>query len=418
MDDRNYYIRISPEVILGDIKKVPYFVGQLTTYQDYQVCCKTYKMPIISNVSGETYVYSSMTALLSGATGTNDKGIDVTKNVSKATHKLGTSLLTGMTIPILLTENTVDLGYYSVFDGMVVQKDVMTNFIFSASPVSAMTVYFYNTSDTEFKKYLEFSEYKLDWGDPGMPGVITLSPSTIFPLSHPYSQPSPPSGYTISLSGMSPWGSNVVKKTVHVPYTSARPVNNPKGTINGTAYFTPSGGNWSGASFMYDFIFSGDTDCHTTVDTIGQFTTVPFLITGYTQSTLNDLKQYGSTPFPTNSSLTGVSGSYGSYYGVKTSDGVSYSSYTVNDINYHDFSDGTTIFLVQSSGLTSDMVVCSAITKNEVLLNVIDEAEVQSNVFVERGKQSSLESLERLGEVDNIGDLTKYGYKFFNIIKT
>ena len=57
------------------------------------------------------------------------------------------------------------------------------------------------------------------------------------------------------------------------------------------------------------------------------------------------------------------------------------------------------------------------IVKNEALLNVIDEPEVQSNVFIERGKVSGLESMERLGEVDNLGDLEKYGYKFFNIIK-
>jgi hypothetical protein len=75
------------------------------------------------------------------------------------------------------------------------------------------------------------------------------------------------------------------------------------------------------------------------------------------------------------------------------------------------------VFTVYSSGMTPDMMVCSAITKNEVLLNVIDEAEIQSNVFIERGKNSVLERLERLGEVDNVGDLEKYGYKFFNVIK-
>jgi hypothetical protein len=50
-------------------------------------------------------------------------------------------------------------------------------------------------------------------------------------------------------------------------------------------------------------------------------------------------------------------------------------------------------------------------------MNVIDEAEIQSNVFIERGKNSALERLERLGEVDNLGDLEKYGYKFFNLEK-
>ena len=67
--------------------------------------------------------------------------------------------------------------------------------------------------------------------------------------------------------------------------------------------------------------------------------------------------------------------------------------------------------------MTHAMMICSAITKNEVLLNVIDEAEVQTNVFIERGKLSALERVERLGEINNIGDLEKYGYGFFNIIK-
>jgi hypothetical protein len=49
---------------------------------------------------------------------------------------------------------------------------------------------------------------------------------------------------------------------------------------------------------------------------------------------------------------------------------------------------------------------------------VISETEIQSNVYVERGKLSPLESMMRLGEVDNVGDLEKYGYKFFNILNS
>jgi len=92
-----------------------------------------------------------------------------------------------------------------------------------------------------------------------------------------------------------------------------------------------------------------------------------------------------------------------------------YTAYTINDIDYYDWSDGTTIFVAKSSGLTSNMVVCEPIVKNELLLGIIDEAEVQSNIFIERGKNSVLERVERLGEVDNVGDLEKYGYKFFNV---
>jgi hypothetical protein len=71
--------------------------------------------------------------------------------------------------------------------------------------------------------------------------------------------------------------------------------------------------------------------------------------------------------------------------------------------------------VVKSSGLTSDMLVCQPIVKNDLLMNIIDEAEVQSNIFIERGKNSALERVERLGEVDNIGDLVRYGYGYYKI---
>ena len=90
----------------------------------------------------------------------------------------------------------------------------------------------------------------------------------------------------------------------------------------------------------------------------------------------------------------------------------------INDIDYYDYPDGTTIFVVQSSGLTSDWLVCSALTKEEVYINVVDQAQVQSNVFVDRGKNSGLETIQRLGEVDNVGDVQKYGYGFFKVINS
>jgi hypothetical protein len=73
--------------------------------------------------------------------------------------------------------------------------------------------------------------------------------------------------------------------------------------------------------------------------------------------------------------------------------------------------------MVYSSGLTQDDIVMSGLTKNEALINVIDQPEVQTDIFIERGKNSALEFVERLGEVDNVGDLEKYGYGFFNVKK-
>jgi hypothetical protein len=348
MVDKNYSIKISPGVISGDIFKVNYNGATITGTSYVKECCVLKSKPIEIKVTGSTYVYSSMTSVLSGGTG-------------------GSSLLTGLTIPILLTENTVDVGYYSVFDGMILQKDTMLNFLFSAT-----TLYPYRAQ-----------------------------------IYHDYTS----TGETqIKLTGLSPWGTNTITKTVQLPFTGTT-ISNP----NGEAFFTPMGGNWKDILVPYDYIFSGDSNCDSTTQDITQFTTVPFLITGYTTSSLRDLKQYGPTPYSvTTYDLTGNTGCVGRYLGVF--DGGLYTAYTINDITYYDYNNGTTLFIAESSGLTTDTVVCQPIVKNELLLGIIDEAEVQSNVFIERGKNSALESIERLGEVNSIGSLEKYGYKFFNII--
>jgi len=391
MDNRNYYIKISPEVIQNDIFKVNIY-SPFTEDVEIPFCCDIYTQQVTKYITGHTYVYSSMTEILSG--GTN-----------------GNSILTGLTVPIMLTENTVDIGYYSVFDGMVLQQETMTNFLFSATTTFPNVYYFYNTSDTEFKKYLQFSNYYVDWGD-GTP-IQTITTNAPNYYQHTYSTTGE---FTISMSGMSPWGSNIVQKTVEVPFTNII-ITNPKGT----AYFTPAGGSWSGTMFNYDYIFSGDASCDAQIMDITNFTTVPFIITGYTKSSVSDLEVYGSKnilfggKYKIGVQITGTSGNIGTYWGPHPTE--PYTAYTINGMNYYDYSDNTTIFAVESSGLTEDMLICSAITKNEVLLNVIDEAEVQTNVFIERGKLSALERIERLGEIDNIGDLEKYGYEFFNIIK-
>ena len=70
---------------------------------------------------------------------------------------------------------------------------------------------------------------------------------------------------------------------------------------------------------------------------------------------------------------------------------------------------------MNSSGLTVNDLDVSVITKNEQLLDFVMAPQIQSDIYVERGKYSAFEALERLGEVDNIGDLEQYGYGFFKI---
>ena len=136
MDNRQYHIRISPEVV-----NTVYPVNTYAEYTDTELipyCCDIETREVIKYVTGTTYVYSSMTEILSGGTD-------------------GTSLLTGLTVPILLTENTIDLGYYSVFDGMIAQQDTMTNFLFSATTSYPYTFYFLGHSAVRMHPYTKIS---------------------------------------------------------------------------------------------------------------------------------------------------------------------------------------------------------------------------------------------------------------------
>jgi len=395
MEERIFHYRISPEVIKNDLFLINYTGNSDTTNAEYVYCCDIYTSAVTRYFTGQTYAYLSMSEVVTG--GTN-----------------GNSILTGLTIPIFITQNTVDFGYYSVFDGLVTQQDTMTNFLVSANTINPYRFLFYNTSDIEFKKYLSFSDYKINWGDSSpIETVNNTAPSS---YSHTYTS----SGtYTITMSGMSPWGINIITKDIVVPFTNTS-IPDPKGT----AHFIAAGGSWSGTPISYDYIFSGDTDCDVETQSSENYTTVPFLVTGYTFSTVNDLEVYGSKYDPSlfagkykiGQTITADTNTVGTFWGPSP-DGL-YTAYTINNIDYFDYSDGTTVFVVESSGITSDMLICSAITKNEALLNVIDEMQVQSDIIMERGKQSGLEAIMRIGEVDNIGDIEKYGYGFFKVNET
>jgi hypothetical protein len=180
------------------------------------------------------------------------------------------------------------------------------------------------------------------------------------------------------------------------------------------------GGSWSATPICYDCSYSGDTSCDTYQSGINPYLTVPLVVSGYTQSTVSDLRVYGNKStlvdgyYKIGVQITGTTGVVGTYWGANP-DG--YTAYTINDVNYFDYPDGTTIFVLPSSGMTSDMFSVSAITKNEALMNVIDQPQIQTNVYVERGKNSAYERVQRLGEVDNLGDIINYGYNFFNVEK-
>lgn len=327
-------------------------------------------------------VYSSMTQVLSG--GTN-----------------GSSLLTGLTLNIMLTQTAVDVGYYSPFDGAVLQKDVVANFIFSSTTSSPYEYYIYNTS-SEIQKFIDLSQFVVDWGDGSAPQPVTnFTPNF---LSHTY--PTANATYTITLTQTNPWGITKVEKIVTTPYQNVIPPN-----PNGTAFFFPNTGSWANTPVSYDYIFSGDAVNQVAPQTSNNYTTVPFIVSGVTRSRLTELQLYGPVKYQVGVPVI----SNGQIWGVVNDLGSFSTGYTINSIDYYDYSDGTTIFFVQSSGFTVNNLTAVPITKDEALLKLVDQPQIQTDVYVERGKNSAYERVQRLGEVDNIGDLLNYGYGFFNV---
>jgi hypothetical protein len=345
MDEIRYSIRVSPEVLKSDI------------------ISETFSGDSGLNTFG---IYSGMSYILSGNTN-------------------GTSFLTGLTIPIMFTQSLNDIGVYSEFDGDLLQKDVITNFLYSADTINPYDVYVYNTSGDLTISYLSFSNFYVNWGD-GTPDQQISNQ----PLLHNYINT--PDTYTISFSGVNTWGTTVIQKQIVLPLTGATISN-----LEGTVTLTPQSGNWSGIPTTYDFIFTGDSQNN--------------YQSQISSSKLTDLKRYGPVPYTIGYQFFKNNQLYGQVDNI-TQD---YTEYTINGIKYYDLINGTTLYVANSSGLTQDNIVVSAITKNERLLDFVFDPEVQSNVYIERGKYSAFEPLQRLGEVDNIGDLSRYGYNYYKI---
>jgi hypothetical protein len=266
-------------------------------------------------------------------------------------------------------------------------------------------VQLYNTSEKEFKTFLNVSKYELDWGDGTIELLNTLAPSSV------NRQYIADGFYTIKLTQYNPWGVNVVKKTVKIPHTGVTITNS-----KGTAFFSPMIGSWASTLVSYDFIFSGDAENTISKQTSDNYVGVPFKITGYTISRLEELRQYGKKSFSTDcikKTENGVVNNCWAKITTNINTPMSYTGYTIDNVDYIDFDNSTTVYFFDSSGFTSDWMVQSGITKNEELLNVVDDPEIQSDIYIERGKNSAMERVERLGEIDTTGDLENYGYKFF-----
>jgi len=281
-------------------------------------------------------------------------------------YVLRNGLLGDIKLQINLDQKIDDIGFYTAFDGEVETMDKLLSFTISGNPSNNFEILFFDNTINN-KKFNKDSSYTIDWGDNF---VEEFNPSEQNFITHEYSQNTQTS-FTIKYTQKSRWGVNEIKQTISIPYIS-------------------------------NLSLSAELD--------QTYNDIENLVTGFTNSRLSELKRYGSIKFIPLSPIYRD----GEIYGNITELNNQYTAYTINNIDYYDYPNGQTIYVVTTKGLY-DQVVYSGAVKEEVLLGVVDSPEIQSEIFIDRGKLSGLENLQRLGEVDNLGDLQNYGYKYFKI---
>jgi hypothetical protein len=168
-------------------------------------------------------------------------------------------------------------------------------------------------------------------------------------------------------------------------------------------------------SYLTDLEYPSGFTAYPTGATATSFT---FMAIG--SSRLAELKKYGSTGHT--QTLTGG-----------TISGVTYTGYTIDGLSYKDMANGYTQItgntanyfttlpvgykVGDSPTYATEYVMNKVLTRNEHFLGFVEQPRVYSDVFVERGKQGVMEMNLRLGEIDNMGELTIYGNGFFNVKK-
>jgi hypothetical protein len=351
------------------------------------------------NVSGKTeQSWTGLTYLLSG--GTN-----------------GDSVLTGLTIPIFFEQSYKDIGYYSGFDGAIYQQDINNNFIYSATTGSPYNLFVYNTSETLSQEIT----YNIDWGDASPIETFVKKYPSYIEHSYPPLTDGKSKIYSVSLSGTAAWGTTVTTKNITVPYSEVS-FNNPDGEY----YFIMNSGAWSATPISYKWIFTGDSYNSIYAQKSSNYTTVPYFVTGFTTSKVTQLKQYGPYTYVVGAPVYRKE----TVIGWITTIQDDYTGYTYDNVLYYDFPAGYTLFITGYinpsqpdkvipivSGMTEYNMTPVPIVKEEILIGMVNATEIQSNVFIDRGRLSGTESFLRLGEVDNLGDLIKYGYGYFKIIE-
>jgi len=180
---------------------------------------------------------------------------------------------------------------------------------------------------------------------------------------------------------------------------------NELGTLTFTIPIDMTGGTKTiDQQYLYDYEYNTTTN------------NTSFSYIGIGSSRLSELKQYGSTGYTQDLTFSSKTENDTTIY---------YTGYTftytttsgTTTLQYFDRSDGYTEIMGDNNGFTQEEVINYMLTREEHFLGFVEQPRVYSDIFVNRGKQGVLENNLRLGEIDNMGELSIYGNKYFNIKK-
>lgn len=190
------------------------------------------------------------------------------------------------------------------------------------------------------------------------------------------------------------------------------------GSLNFTIpYVTPETG------VTQNYINYYDSGLYNDLNSFGESPTYPYMgysYTGYTGTTyyaiggsrISEKKKYGVNEYDGVTFGIDDNGSYSGYSFTYTGE-----TMTGATLIYRDYSDGYTLITGQISGFTKEEIINYNVTRNEHFLGFVEEPRIYSDIFVERGKNSVVEMNLRLGEIDNMGELSTYGNGFFKVKK-
>jgi hypothetical protein len=293
--------------------------------------------------------------------------------------------LTGTTfqIPVFLESSVDEMGVMVGFDGDITQVEEYCNFSYTQT---GMTLQVYNTVHIEnFKKYYD-AVYTINWGDGTTSTLPAHSGNMLSSSSKTYTSNGQ---YLISITLDSPWTKQSLEKIVTIPANTT---------------ITNSLGTYSGFTIPYTNITNASQNYINDLDYTNVTGNTTFTYVSIGKSRIIEKKLYGVDDY------VGVTS------GV-TNDGLTYYNYIIDGFSYRDYSDGYTMITGSTTGFTKEDVFNKMITRDEHFLGFIDEPTIYSDIFIERGKQSVMENNLRLGEIDNVGELSVYGNGYFIIQK-